>query len=406
MLFKNSYIMDIKHLLPILLFSISFATPAVADQVRKMKPEKVDTIYYDADENQIAYKEFATYYRIVPGAADKADLKPFRDYYMSGKLFREGTCTYNGSEFLFNGYINQFFESGSLMSESQYHNGILNGNYVSYFNSGLPLISAKYINGSPEGNVYRRYNSKGQSSLLNCETNLQVIVTPKLEDMDTITRYYSQCDKGNTITYVKTTKSYLVNDLKVSMIVETSHDYGEYYQLKIVVENYSLFAVTFDPDSIKVMSRKQKKNGEWKYNNLYVLSHCEFDQKVAVRQSVALFFYTMLNATAAMVQAAVPTATGTYNASDSYGNRYRAVANVYDPYRAGLKAAYRQEEYENYLESKRENLEKNYLTWCRIDPGKAMGGYVNVKYRPGDELCVTIQIDNVPYKFYWNVEEM
>lgn len=402
MQFKNSYIMNIKHLLPILLLSISFATPAVADQVRKMKPEKVDTIYYDADENQIAYKEFATYYRIVPGAADKADLKPFRDYYMSGKLFREGTCTYNGSEFLFNGYINQFFESGSLMSESQYSNGILNGNYVSYFENGLPLVSVKYVNGTPENNVYRRYNKQGQSSLLDCSTNKPIIVIPKQEDVVVNRRSYAYCEGKKTRIHADTTQSYLVNGLKVSMIVEASF---YYYQLKIVVENHSLFPIIFDPNSIKA-TICNKRNEQLTYNDLQILSFCEFVHKIEVRQNTAKFFAALLNATAAMAEATVPTVTGTYNARDSYGNHYTNVVNIYDPYRAGYRAAYRQEAYENYLDSKREEIENNYLNRSRIEPGEAIGGYVNAKYFQGDELCVTIQIDDVPYKFYWNVEGM
>ena len=147
-----------------------------------------DTIYYDEDWNIINNAAEASFYRLY-NAADKSDgRKPYRDYYIDGRLQGEGYIVWRNGEMLDDGPQKNYHENGKLRQTWTMKMGKMDGENYHYYENGNMEYKATYADGKRHGkcikydsasSVFREFNYKNgildgkQTQYLDGEVDLE-----------------------------------------------------------------------------------------------------------------------------------------------------------------------------------------------------------------------------------------
>lgn len=143
----------------IAVLSVLFTSIATAQNLK-------DKVYFDEDWNVITNASKAAYYRLYDAKDHSDGLKPYKDYYISGKLQGEGFYSKveknNGIvTFVEEGEQKSYYENGKLKEHWFKKNGKINGEDISYYESGMIKMRMNYVGGKREGTATRYYDSIG-----------------------------------------------------------------------------------------------------------------------------------------------------------------------------------------------------------------------------------------------------
>lgn len=217
---------------------------------------------------------------------------------------------------------------------------------------------------------------------------------------------------------------YVHKGISVTMGLSIKKSYGKYYEVAIAIENLTGSSFNFNPNNI---SAKILKNDSYTYET--ALPAYEYMKKVNRRQSwnaalVAMGQYNAANQAGYSSSSTTSTTTGyatTYgNASGYYGNTsFNAYGNSttygtattnsytqsYDgaaAYAAQQNANRNVSNYQNQQFQIKQSLNQGYLKMNTIPNGYRIVGFVNIKYKKGDTMTITIPVNGTDYDFLWN----
>lgn len=154
-----------KHLFLLICTLVLWLKPADAAIVRTPQEGEIPSkaIFYDSKWKRIGSSRYASFYRIL--GKNKAGVKFFRDYYISGQLKSEKHYITLGAtddrQTVLTGLCRTFYKSGKPESIMQYVNGKAHGRAVSFFPSGRVGMKLNYRNGVLHGASYA-YNEQGK----------------------------------------------------------------------------------------------------------------------------------------------------------------------------------------------------------------------------------------------------
>ena len=137
-----------KHIL-IAVIIAAFANICTAQELK-------DKVYFDEDWNVIADASKATHYRLYNANDQSEGPKPYKDYYVGGKLMGEGFYSRIdktvGFVFIYQGERKGYFENGNIKSRLFYEGGKLEGKAIYYNDStGWEEFVYNYKHGQLDG---------------------------------------------------------------------------------------------------------------------------------------------------------------------------------------------------------------------------------------------------------------
>ena len=252
---------------------------------------------------------------------------------------------------------------------------------------------------------------------------------------------------------------YTSNNIAVSAHLSINTNYGKYYTVDVVVENFTGQSFNFNPTDINAIltNKGEKIDGD-------VFSHNRYMKKVKRSQnwSEALnAFSEGMDAASAGHSTSSTTTAGSSNynsSSNSYGNsNYNSSGSIYgsysqttpigsagasgllgvkstgasnytsnkntsstlthssksvtNTYDGGANYAAQQNAKQNIKNLENENyqirntLNQGYLKLNTIDNEMQVNGYVNIKYKKSNRVKVIIPVNGVGYEFVWDVDK-
>ena len=401
----------------------------------------IDTIYYDKNGKGVKINTFATYYRLIPHSEDSCfdNPKPFKDFYLSGELKMEGMYLFvnrqHDSASIFEGKMESYYKTGNEESIVHWANGKLNGEFIFYDENGLILrhgfckngqldgvytefredgllcAQIEYENGTPINDICILSNDKGQISPVSISTGVPIYLSPDLSEKET------QYIAGQPWPY------YNKNGLQVCMTMYPSRDYGKYYYVQFHIINNSIFPIDIEPTGISAVLIDKNEEKEV----LHVLSDTEYLKKVRRRQNAMAALVSFGEAYAASQAGYSSSTTTTTYGSTSVGSGiaissdgsaiagYGSSATVgavsttsssYNgaaAYQAQIIASNRIAQYQNSLLEERNFKDANYIKKNTLYPGSSLDGYVNIKYKKGNILYISINLNGATYVFPWDI---
>ena len=134
---------------------------ALAQNVTDVSLQSMDTLYYDRKWMGVELPFFATFYRVIQTNVSDGFRKPFRDYYMTGDIQREGYYItidrYDDSKSAMDGEIISYYRSGKTERVTNYTEGVPDGEFIEYYEDGVKQKEGKYAKGELDGEYIEYY---------------------------------------------------------------------------------------------------------------------------------------------------------------------------------------------------------------------------------------------------------
>ena len=192
-----------------------------------------------------------------------------------------------------------------------------------------------------------------------------------------------------------------IDDFVVGMTNYVDKDnYGKNYRIQIFIKNLGDSSVTFDPSLVTSTLFDKKGNME----ELKVYTFDGYMKKVKRQQAWAMAltgFSAGLNAGMAGYQT-------TYTTSYNYGRPYTQVHTTYNYGVASAAKMAAQTQLMilgSIMSSDKKTISQGYLKMTTIHPDDGIIGYMNIKYKKGQQMTVNIPINGNVYSFDWDVEK-
>ena len=193
-----------------------------------------------------------------------------------------------------------------------------------------------------------------------------------------------------------------IDRLVVGMTNEEFKDeYGKYYQIGIFISNGRDSTLTFNPE--EVFAELVSKKGDTITMEVY--TNEEFQKQIKKSQMWSMALYGL----SAGVNAASAGYSTTYTTSYSpYGYTYTSVNRNYDAnaaYQANMAANMQIQTLGKMMGNDRALREQGYMKLNTVHPGDAIIGYMNIKYKKGEKLFVTVNIGDGVFSYLWDIEK-
>ncbi|MBD9177579.1 MAG: hypothetical protein EGP82_00100 [Odoribacter splanchnicus] len=193
-----------------------------------------------------------------------------------------------------------------------------------------------------------------------------------------------------------------IDRLVVGMTNEVFKDeYGKYYQIGIFISNGRDSTLTFNSEEVfaELVSKKRDTI------TMEVYTNEEFQKQIKKSQMWAMALYGL----SAGINSASAGYSTTYTTSYSpYGYAYTSVNRNYDAnaaYQANMAANMQIQTLGKMMENDRKLREQGYLKLNTVHPGDAIIGYMNIKYKKGNKLFVTVNIGDRVFPYLWDIEK-
>lgn len=189
------------------------------------------------------------------------------------------------------------------------------------------------------------------------------------------------------------------NDVFVSIALSSTKMYGKYYTLELMIENRGKEAFHFDPNSIVALIEKKDKG-----KMIRPLSYEEYISKVGRKQnwqSIANSFVESVNASGAGYTSSSSSATVV--SSNGYASGYANYVEKdgFKQYAANQIANAKIEEYNKSLMNIRSSLSTDYMKTNTVFPNTYIAGYINIPFKKGDKLSVSVPVKGENMIFVW-----
>lgn len=373
---------------------------------------QIDTLYYDKSGKKVNSIHFADYYRVYLENQDSSLRYKFRDFYISGEVFRDGHFYFldslDDNNTRFSGKITTYYKNGKTSKECNYSNGNLNGSYFEYDQAGRLLISAEHIGGKLSG-TYKKYNDDSSFKIIEyfegkpvydyylMSDNMGNTLKFRIKDSTQIfespdrTERFIEYDEG------KPWQVYFKNGLTIAMNCSISKEYGKWYKADLTITNNSPSVIEFAPEKNMTAYSINKKNMR---NDLVILTNDEYQKKIKRSQNWNMIMAGIgagISAGAAGISTSTIQSYGVANPQVSMVTTYNPGATIQANMIAQQQIAY----YGSAMENEKKVLQLGYFKKSTIYPGESISGYVNMKYIKGNYLLITININGAEYLYEW-----
>ena len=181
---------------------------------------------------------------------------------------------------------------------------------------------------------------------------------------------------------------------------EFEDDYGEYYQIGILISNNRDSVFTFDPENVfaELLSNKGKTT------TLEVYTNEKLQKKIKRAQTLAMVLYGVasgLNAASAGYSTTYSTSYTNGYASNSINRTYNANA----AYQSNMASNMQMQALEKSMNNDRTIIEQGYLKLNTVNPGNTIVGYMNIKHKKGKRLLVLLNVGNSEFSYTWDIEK-
>ena len=379
---------------------------------------KIDTLYYSKDRLCAPHKALASYYRVAFYPADATMPKQYCDYYITGEVMGSGRFIQldaaDDTKSLLDGECISYFRSGKQESVHNYKNGVLNGKFSTFQENGLvkstglfldgkmtglftefledgSFIQIEYNEGKPLNDLYVKGDSKGNLTKFRLSNNTPIWETPAVSERK---EEYRDGDKWQV---------YFKNGVKLALSNTPVRDYGKWHRIDIVISNYTIAPIEFDPEVSITASSVNKKNI---CSELKVWSSEEYIKRVDRTQLFATIMMGIAEglATADAGHSVSASKTYTYTPSSStpiVSTTYTRTYNAGLAFQSRILSAYRMADFTHRLAQEQEIKELGYLKKNTINPGESVSGYVHIKRIKGETVQFVIDIEGAKYVYDW-----
>lgn len=392
-------------------------------QIFEIRAGVIDTLYYDKNWKGVESAFDAEYIRIISIPDDTRMPKSFKDYYSSGELQCKGYFIsidkYDDDNSVFDGEIESYYKSGSLMSKVVFKDGVKIGSSFQYSENGSLRVQYIYENGKSL-DYYVLYSGDDCYGKYDIRTSRPIISPPQPSDI-----------KQNTYGSLKFS-TYLINGIKLSCSEEDVKDYGKYHRFHFVITNMTNTPLDISLKDISVYSIKKNKQLSLKIYNVE-----EYLKKIDNKTKLAKWYhntnermnaqqagnitvnvkedsyYNSTTNTNANASAYGSTGTSAYgygtSTSTTYGNtnttKQVTIRDEAAAYEAQQRATQNINDYNENLENQKKVRANSYLKEGILNKFETASGYINVDKSDGETLNLYIVLDNIKYPFSFSVSD-
>lgn len=409
----------------------------------------VDTIFYTSDWSIAPTEEFATYKRIIFTSNDSTKFKNmYRDFYTSnGSLYSEGSFSSksSGGRLVLNGNCTKYYKNGNTKERCVYQNGVYNGEYTSFYENGYLEKQCIYKNGKIDG-IMNKFDKDStyctQIKYSNGEISLPYYTVSNRQGLCSRYRvtdnelYFEDASSDEMIQVAEEGLfSIAKNGVNVTLAVGEHQFYGKSLQVKMLISNYTLDPISFNPKKIAIEYIKENRKGEVKSNKLiHPYTAEEYTEKINNKQELMMGLYAFA-ATLHDASAAYRTSTTTTNTkfsidsntsgsvyaygSGGYASAYfggrtsydgtitsTSTTTTYDPYRAyqvSIITANTMRDFQYSANRQLEEVYSEYLKPTIINSAQSLYGNIDAKFKYSfDKMRITVFINDTPYVFEWD----
>lgn len=377
---------------------------------------QIDSIYYNESGTAAQNPAFADYLRIAFYPADSTADKEFRDFYMTGRLRREGCFlqidTLDDNRTKFDKANKSYYPNGHIREKMNYSNGLLEGEYKQYDETGKLRLEAFYLSGNLSG-LHKTYQEDGSCRIIEYDSgqpihdwylladqqgnmlkfriadNLLVWETPAIAER--CTDYWNG----------KPWEVYYKNGLTLALTSSVVRDYGKWHRIDLRLSNNSTSPIEFAPEiNIKAYSVD-------KFNQTADLTVWPYDAYMKKVKRAQNWSAALMGISEGMAMAGAGYSTSTtygYSSDGSYSTYYTTTYSPTAAYQANMASQQRIANFSQALQDERNVKEMGYLKKNTIYPGETISGFVHIEWKRGSRVVFVINIEGAEYLYEWTFD--
>lgn len=374
---------------------------------------QIDSIYYNESGTATQNPAFADYLRIAFYPADSTADKRFRDFYMTGRIRREGCFlqidTLDDRRSRFDKTNKSYYPSGQLHEEMYYSNGHLEGEYKQYDETGELRLEAFYFSGNLSG-LHKTYQEDGSCRIVEYDSGLPIHDWYLLADQQGNMLKFRSAD--NSLIWEtpaiaerftdyrdgKPWEVYYKNGLTIALTSSVVRDYGKWHRIDLRLSNNSTTPIEFAPE-INITAYSVDDLNQT--NNLPVWSYNAYMKKVKRAQNWSA---ALMGISEGMAMAGAGYSTSTtygYSSNGSYSTYTTTTYNPTAAYQANMASQQRIANFSQALQDEQNIKEMGYLKKNTIYPGETISGFVHVEWKRGNRVVFIINIEGAEYLYEW-----
>lgn len=377
---------------------------------------QIDSIYYNKSGTAAQNPAFADYLRIAFYPADSTADKEFRDFYMTGRLRREGCFlqidTLDDNRTKFDKANKSYYPNGHIREKMNYSNGLLEGEYKQYDETGKLRLEAFYLSGNLSG-LHKTYQEDGSCRIIEYDSGQPIhdwylladqqgnMLKFRIADNSLVWETPAIAERGTDYWNGKPWEVYYKNGLTLALTSSVVRDYGKWHRIDLRLSNNSTSPIEFAPEiNIKAYSVD-------KFNQTADLTVWPYDAYMKKVKRAQNWSAALMEISEGMAMAGAGYSTSTtygYSSDGSYSTYYTTTYSPTAAYQANMASQQRIANFSQALQDERNVKEMGYLKKNTIYPGETISGFVHIEWKRGSRVVFVINIEGAEYLYEWTFD--
>lgn len=377
---------------------------------------QIDSIYYNESGTAAQNPAFADYLRIAFYPADSTADKEFRDFYMTGRLRREGCFlqidTLDDNRTKFDKANKSYYPNGHIREKMNYSNGLLEGEYKQYDETGKLRLEAFYLSGNLSG-LHKTYQEDGSCRIIEYDSGQPIhdwylladqqgnMLKFRIADNSLVWETPAIAERGTDYWNGKPWEVYYKNGLTLALTSSVVRDYGKWHRIDLRLSNNSTSPIEFAPEiNIKAYSVD-------KFNQTADLTVWPYDAYMKKVKRAQNWSAALMEISEGMAMAGAGYSTSTtygYSSDGSYSTYYTTTYSPTAAYQANMASQQRIANFSQALQDERNVKEMGYLKKNTIYPGETISGFVHIEWKRGSRVVFVINIEGAEYLYEWTFD--
>lgn len=377
---------------------------------------QIDSIYYNESGTAAQNPAFADYLRIAFYPADSTADKEFRDFYMTGRLRREGCFlqidTLDDNRTKFDKANKSYYPNGHIREKMNYSNGLLEGEYKQYDETGKLRLEAFYLSGNLSG-LHKTYQEDGSCRIIEYDSGQPIhdwylladqqgnMLKFRIADNSLVWETPAIAERCTDYWNGKPWEVYYKNGLTLALTSSVVRDYGKWHRIDLRLSNNSTNPIEFAPEiNIKAYSVD-------KFNQTADLTVWPYDAYMKKVKRAQNWSAALMEISEGMAMAGAGYSTSTtygYSSDGSYSTYYTTTYSPTAAYQANMASQQRIANFSQALQDERNVKEMGYLKKNTIYPGETISGFVHIEWKRGSRVVFVINIEGAEYLYEWTFD--
>lgn len=377
---------------------------------------QIDSIYYNESGTVAQNPAFADYLRIAFYPADSTADKEFRDFYMTGRLRREGCFlqidTLDDNRTKFDKANKSYYPNGHIREKMNYSNGLLEGEYKQYDETGKLRLEAFYLSGNLSG-LHKTYQEDGSCRIIEYDSGQPIhdwylladqqgnMLKFRIADNSLVWETPAIAERCTDYWNGKPWEVYYKNGLTLALTSSVVRDYGKWHRIDLRLSNNSTSPIEFAPEiNIKAYSVD-------KFNQTADLTVWPYDAYMKKVKRAQNWSAALMGISEGMAMAGAGYSTSTtygYSSDGSYSTYYTTTYSPTAAYQANMASQQRIANFSQALQEERNVKEMGYLKKNTIYPGETISGFVHIEWKRGSRVVFVINIEGAEYLYEWTFD--